>query len=174
MGYCPPSQRCNFVRSPRNQQDHARASRSGSDRMELFGATCQSFCSRRIAECSAYSGHSVQKLMELDRTVVLFDEIDDLVREREREPDSFGRFLTNSMLPKLAQLWKQRKIIYFVATNHIGYFDRAVTRSERFDALILVSPPSFDAKVKRLRDLLRRRTANGIEIQMDFSKRGSR
>jgi hypothetical protein len=91
-----------------------------------------------------------QKLMELDHTVVLFDEIDELVRERDMEPDAFGRFLTTSMLPKLAELWEQRKVIYFIATNHIEYFDRAVTRARRFDALIFVTPPSFSSKVKRI------------------------
>jgi hypothetical protein len=50
------------------------------------------------------------------------------------------------MLPRLAELWKGRKVMYFVATNHIEYFDRAVTRSERFDALIFMSPPSFAVK----------------------------
>jgi SpoVK/Ycf46/Vps4 family AAA+-type ATPase len=93
--------------------------------------------------------------MEIDRTVVLFDEIDELVREREDEHDAFGRFLTTSMLPKLAELWEQRKILYFVATNHIKYFDRAITRSQRFDALILVSPPSYHRKMERVEDLLK-------------------
>jgi len=96
-----------------------------------------------------------QKLMELDRAVVLFDEIDELVRERDIEPDQFGRFLTTSMLPRLAELWKGRKVMYFVATNHIGYFDRAVTRSERFDAIICISPPSFAAKEKELLRILK-------------------
>jgi hypothetical protein len=94
------------------------------------------------------------KLMELDRCVVLFDEIDELMRERETEPDAFGRFLTTSMLPKLAELWKEQRIIYFVATNHIGLFDRALTRSQRFDALIVVPPPAFAIKKKRLLHLL--------------------
>ena len=91
-----------------------------------------------------------QRLMELDHTVVLFDEIDELVRERDVEPDAFGRFLTTSMLPKLAELWKQRKVAYFIATNHIEYFDRAVTRAQRFDALIFVTPPSFEKKITKL------------------------
>lgn len=95
------------------------------------------------------------KLMELDRCVVLFDEVDELMREREMEPDAFGRFLTTSMLPKLAELWKHRKIVYFVATNHIGHFDQALTRSQRFDALILVPPPAFSVKIKRLIEILR-------------------
>ncbi len=94
------------------------------------------------------------KLMELDRCVVLFDEIDELMRERETEPDAFGRFLTTSMLPKLAELWKQRRILYFVATNHIRHFDQALTRSQRFDALILVPPPAFGAKKRRLLEIL--------------------
>lgn len=95
-----------------------------------------------------------KQLSELDHAVVLFDEIDELVRERDMEKDAFGRFLTTSMLPKLAQLWDERKILYFVATNHINYFDSAIIRSHRFDALILVSPPSFRSKIKELRDLL--------------------
>jgi hypothetical protein len=95
-----------------------------------------------------------KQLLEVDHAVVLFDEIDELVRERDMEKDAFGRFLTTSMLPKLAELWEKRKIIYFVATNHINYFDSAIIRSHRFDALILVSPPSFEAKQKKLQELL--------------------
>jgi len=95
-----------------------------------------------------------KQLSELDHAVVLFDEIDELVRERDMEKDAFGRFLTTSMLPKLAELWEARKVLYFVATNHINYFDSAIIRSHRFDALILVSPPSFEAKTKELNKLL--------------------
>jgi hypothetical protein len=95
-----------------------------------------------------------RQISELDHAVVLFDEIDELVRERDIEKDAFGRFLTTSMLPKLAELWEARKILYFVATNHINYFDSAIIRSHRFDALILVSPPSFRSKIEELERLL--------------------
>jgi SpoVK/Ycf46/Vps4 family AAA+-type ATPase len=95
-----------------------------------------------------------EKLKQLDRTVILFDEIDELVRAREKEHDAFGRFLTTSMLPKLAELWKRQKVIYFVATNYINFFDPAVTRAQRFDALVHVSPPSFNRKLRRLIKLL--------------------
>jgi hypothetical protein len=94
------------------------------------------------------------KLMQLDRTVILFDEIDELVRARGKEPDAFGRFLTTSMLPKLAELWKARKVIYFVATNDIRLFDPAVTRAQRFDASVHVAPPSFKSKLKRITKVL--------------------
>jgi hypothetical protein len=95
------------------------------------------------------------RLMEVDHAVILFDEIDELVREREREPDQFGRFLTTSMLPRLAELWKARKVIYFVATNHIEFFDRAITRSERFDAVVFLSPPTFDVKKDEILRILK-------------------
>lgn len=95
-----------------------------------------------------------KQIGELDHSVILFDEIDELVRERDIEKDAFGRFLTTSMLPKLAELWDDRKILYFVATNHINYFDSAIIRSHRFDALILVSPPSFRSKIAELERLL--------------------
>ena len=58
------------------------------------------------------------------------------------------------MLPKLAELWEQRRVIYFIATNHIEYFDRAVTRAQRFDALVFVAPPAFERKIDELQRLI--------------------
>lgn len=106
-----------------------------------------------------------KKLMELDHAVILFDEIDELVREREGdEADAFGRFLTTSMLPKLAELWKSRKVMYFIATNHITYFDRAITRSGRFDALFFISPPSYSAKIAELKRILKSDYRKTVDI----------
>src|SRR5208282_1778543 len=112
------------------------------------------FVAEGLTQVQKTADRIFKQLSELDHTVVLFDEIDELVREREMEEDAFGRFLTTSMLPKLAQLWEARKIFYFVATNHINYFDSAIIRSHRFDSLVLVSPPSFQTKVKHLKELL--------------------
>jgi ATPase family associated with various cellular activities (AAA) len=112
------------------------------------------FVAEGLTQVQKTADRIFKQILELDHTVVLFDEIDELVRERDIEKDAFGRFLTTSMLPKLAELWDARKILYFVATNHINYFDSAIIRSHRFDALILVSPPSFSAKIEELERLL--------------------
>jgi hypothetical protein len=112
------------------------------------------FVAEGLTQVQKTADRIFRQLSELDHIVVLFDEIDELVREREMEEDAFGRFLTTSMLPKLAELWEARKLLYFVATNHINYFDSAIIRSHRFDALMLVSPPSFTAKVEELTRLL--------------------
>jgi hypothetical protein len=88
-----------------------------------------------------------QQVMELDHCVVLFDEIDELLRDRGQvESDPFGRFLTTSMLPKLAKLWDQKRVLFFVNTNWIDLADPAIKRSQRFDASIFVPPPSFSKK----------------------------
>jgi hypothetical protein len=91
------------------------------------------------------------RLMELDRCVVLFDEIDELLRDRQSgDADPFGRFLTTSMLPKVARLWEQGRIIFFVATNDVSAADPAIKRSQRFDSAILVAPPSYEVKIGQL------------------------
>jgi len=94
------------------------------------------------------------RLMELDHCVVLFDEVDELLRERlGGDSDPFGRFLTTSMLPKVARLWEQRRVLFFVATNDIRHADRSIKRSQRFDAAILVGPSSFETKVGLMKEL---------------------
>jgi ATPase family associated with various cellular activities (AAA) len=95
------------------------------------------------------------RLMELDTCVVLFDEIDELLRNRQgQDADPFGRFLTTSMLPKVATLWEQGRILFFVATNDIAGADPAIKRSQRFDSAVFVAPPSFDVKISKLLELL--------------------
>ena len=93
-------------------------------------------------------------VMELDRCVVLFDEIDELLRDRSEESDPFGRFLTTSMLPKLARLWEQRRVLFFVNTNWIDRADPAIRRSQRFDATLFVPAPSLAHKIRSIQDSL--------------------
>jgi hypothetical protein len=71
------------------------------------------------------------------------------------------------MLPKLAELWKSQRILYFVATNHVALFDIAIIRSQRFDAIVFVPPPSFDRKKDRLTEIIR--GVSGRETRLDVS-----
>lgn len=59
------------------------------------------FVAEGLGEVQRTADRIFKQLSELDHAVVLFDEIDELVRERDVEEDAFGRFLTTSMLPKL-------------------------------------------------------------------------
>jgi hypothetical protein len=54
--------------------------------------------------------------------VVLFDEFDELVRERGSDAEAFSRSLTTAMLPKLANLRKRATLVFIIATNNIDSF----------------------------------------------------
>jgi hypothetical protein len=106
--------------------------------------------------------------MDLRRAVVFFDEMDALAQTREgddsqqlpanknkttqqvkQEPpdlDVTRQLLTTSMLPKLANLWDQKRVVFLMATNHKRQLDPAITRPNRFDLLLCVAPPLWKRK----------------------------
>jgi SpoVK/Ycf46/Vps4 family AAA+-type ATPase len=93
-------------------------------------------------------------LLDLAGVVVLFDEMDGLVRTRDEDDgnslDITSRFLTTSMLPKLTGLHDEKRIVFFMATNYQGQFDAAIKRPGRFDLLMCMWPPSWNNKLKKL------------------------
>jgi hypothetical protein len=88
-----------------------------------------------------------------ERIVVLLDEFDEMVRDRAHSTEFFSRFLTTAMLPKLATINKSRRIVFIVATNYIGNFDLAISRSGRFDRIIQIMPPTADEKLRKWSDV---------------------
>lgn len=89
-------------------------------------------------------------LEETERVVVLFDEFDELVRERgSSKAEPFSRLLTTAMLPKLASIHKRATLVFIIATNNIGEFDLAIKRPGRFDHVLQVMPPTFEAKMSK-------------------------
>jgi ATPase family protein associated with various cellular activities (AAA) len=96
-------------------------------------------------------------LQHLSKVIVLFDEMDALVQTRggvDQPLDVTSRFLTTSMLPKLASLHDNGKLIFFFATNYPENFDPAIKRPGRFDILLCVGPPNWKSKLEGLGKLL--------------------
>jgi adenylate kinase family enzyme len=94
-----------------------------------------------------------EDLEDLSGVVVFFDEMDALVRTREDEHvplDVMSRFLTTSMLPKLAKLHDDRRVVFFFATNYQEQFDPAIKRPGRFDILLCIGPPTWQSKLEAL------------------------
>jgi hypothetical protein len=83
-----------------------------------------------------------------EEIVVLLDEFDEMVREREVATDLLSRFLTTAMLPKLAAINRSRRIVFLLATNHIDNFDLAASRRGRFDMIVQVMPPTLQEKLR--------------------------
>jgi hypothetical protein len=89
-------------------------------------------------------------LNQTDSLVVLFDEFDELVREREsaKAEQPFSRLLTTAMLPKLAAIHRRGALVFIIATNDISGFDLAISREGRIDRVVQVLPPTYKAKMK--------------------------
>lgn len=86
-------------------------------------------------------------LEETERVVVLFDEFDELVKERvSADSQPFSRLLTTAMLPKLASIHKRATLVFIIATNNIAEFDLAIKRPGRFDRVLQIMPPTYEAK----------------------------
>jgi hypothetical protein len=99
-----------------------------------------------------------QALSKLTNAVILFDEFDSILLDRnKRDPDAIPRsvieFLTPGMLPKLKALndaSKLQRVSFVLATNFVDRLDSAVTRGGRFDAKHGVFPPDVVSRLGRL------------------------
>ncbi|HZU80449.1 MAG TPA: ATP-binding protein, partial [Acidimicrobiales bacterium] len=95
------------------------------------------------------------QLLELEDTVIFFDEMEALVHTRADTSGSFEqKFLTTSLLPKLQELADRAACLFFVATNHFDTIDRAAQRPGRFDFKLQILPPSYEEKLRLARDTL--------------------
>ncbi|HTU78096.1 MAG TPA: ATP-binding protein [Solirubrobacteraceae bacterium] len=107
-------------------------------------------------EASAKSVFS--RLLELRRVVVIFDECDELFRDRNpagatEQVRNISAFVTASMLPKLQDLHDRGKVLFFICTNHVAMMDQAVLRGGRMDHRIGVGPPDEDGRRSIVVDL---------------------
>jgi ATPase family associated with various cellular activities (AAA) len=97
-------------------------------------------------------------LRDLSRTVVFFDEMDAMLQRRvsgsgaeQKVQLTFEQqFLTTSMLPHLADLYDDGKVLFFVATNYGKTFDDAIIRPGRFDMLLFIGPPDWATKIESI------------------------
>jgi hypothetical protein len=104
---------------------------------------------RGMDQLHAETDRVFSMLAACQEIVVLFDEFDELVRDRDEGSESLSRFLTTAMLPKLTSLSKRRRIVYLLATNHVERFDPAIRRRGRFDLILPIMPPTHQAKEMR-------------------------
>jgi SpoVK/Ycf46/Vps4 family AAA+-type ATPase len=92
-------------------------------------------------------------LRHLKRTVVFFDEIDEMLRTRaeDKKPTGIGmlQFLIPGMLPKLQDLkeyGEKAGVILIIATNYYDRLDSAIVRAGRMDDKFLIPPPDENSR----------------------------
>ena len=93
---------------------------------------------------------SKQVSKKFKKTIFVFDEIDEFVVSRDNRADRETRFATTMMLPLFQELRdladKTKNFTFFVLTNHIERFDPAIKRKGRFDLILPLGPPDYQAR----------------------------
>eukprot|EP01040_Poterioochromonas_malhamensis_P011004 gene11004-11991_t len=100
------------------------------------------------------------RLNSLERTIILFDEIEEFCLDRENPTLGMeSRLLTTAMLTQLNDLRRKQSSIFIVATNRLRSFDSAVIRPGRFDMLLFVGTPNLSSRIQRLEKRLKSQTS---------------
>jgi SpoVK/Ycf46/Vps4 family AAA+-type ATPase len=118
-----------------------------------------SFIEKGLEAIESESQSLFERLQRIRRAVVLFDECDELFRDRNPTPDNeaartITAFVTASMLPKLQDLHDTGRVLFFICTNHVRAMDAAVLRGGRIDHRIAVGPPDESARRRILESLV--------------------
>jgi SpoVK/Ycf46/Vps4 family AAA+-type ATPase len=120
-----------------------------------------------------WAGRSERNLAEIfaaarrnSPCVLFFDEIDALGQKRSNlQFSSSLRNTVNQLLSELDSLGGNNDGIFVLgATNHPWDLDSALRRPGRFDRMLLVVPPDFDARVAILKYHLRDRPAGEVDV----------
>jgi SpoVK/Ycf46/Vps4 family AAA+-type ATPase len=107
-------------------------------------------------------------LEEQKNMVVLFDEIDHLLLDRESKEYSkltgIFQFITPGMLPKLQELREKHQIIFIIATNYAERIDGAITREGRLDRRVVLLPHDGEGRERVIKKELKLKGKNSTEL----------
>jgi len=113
----------------------------------------------------------------LKKTVILFDEVEELVESREggdkkevSPPEKYSRLLTTSMLPRIHRLRDLKQVVFIFATNRLESIDKAAARLGRFDIIKCVMPPNDEERYNILNSILHKYDATEEEKQLFLSE----
>jgi AAA+ superfamily predicted ATPase len=128
---------------------------------DMFTITPSDFVKNGIENSEASARTLFREISQLREAVVFFDEIDEMLRDRQEEKSqgtvAMLRFLIPGMLPKLQSLkqyGEKNKLILIVATNYMDRLDTAITRTGRIDEKFAIVPPDLQARYCLLQKLL--------------------
>ena len=112
--------------------------------------TVSDFLAEGGAQLEARAKDIFTVLMAQPDCVVLFDEIDHFLLDRDSDrygkQDTVFQFMTPGMLTKLNDLRRRQRCLFVVATNYEDRIDAAIKRTGRIDRSYLVLPPDADKR----------------------------
>ena len=98
-----------------------------------------------------------KRLVRMKKTVIFFDEVDQLVKSREKAGEKGSEssiWIVTALLPKFQELWAQKEIKFILATNNIEEVDTAMMRPGRIDAVLPMGAICWKDRLKVLRDAI--------------------
>jgi len=128
---------------------------------DLLTLSPSDFIEHSVDKIEEHSRNIFRDLMnpDLDKCIILMDEMDSLFRDRDKIPTgSTLAFVVPAFLPKLQDLRdhiKERNMAVFINTNYYELIDSAISRGGRIDYHLLVLPYSNEAKLELSRKFLR-------------------
>lgn len=141
----------------------------------LITITPSDFISHGEADIEGRAKSIFKTLEEQKNCVILFDEIDRLILDRDSsyylQQGDFYQFMTPSMLVKFKDLRTKEKSIFIVATNYAERIDSAIKRSGRIDEKYLINTLNLKQREKLIRKTLDKvKEANTAKtVKTDFT-----
>ena len=114
-----------------------------------------SFLADGLSNVAARIRYVFTRLMALDSAVILFDEIEEFGLDRETPGLSMeSRMLTTAMLTAINDLRRNKRSVFYIATNRLRAFDAAITRRGRFDMQLFVGTPNLESRLVQFQQKL--------------------
>lgn len=124
----------------------------------LITVTTSDFLAQGEAEVESRAKAVFRALEAQKDAVILFDEIDHFILDREsklyRDQHGIFQFMTPGMLTKLKDLRSKQQSIFILATNYAERIDNAAMRLGRIDDRFLILPPDRAQREKIFREEL--------------------
>lgn len=118
--------------------------------MRMITVTVSDFLGRGGAYVEARAKAIFQTLEAQFDTIILFDEIDTFLLDRDSarydKQDTLFQFLTPGMLTKINDLHKLGRSIFIIATNYANRIDPAIQRKGRIDQHYLLALPDRERR----------------------------
>ena len=132
---------------------------------KLITITPSDFLAGGSGEVEARAKAIFRCLNEQKDGVILFDEIDHFLLDREskeyQNQQGIFQFMTPGMLPKIKKLHDNKRSIFIIATNYEERIDPAIKRKGRIDISCALMPPAFKQRYKIINNILSKKTVTG-------------
>lgn len=107
----------------------------------------------------------LERLFQLEHTVVFFDEFEYLGRKRSDQVVPTDA-VTAELLREMSAVQPGGRMLIVCATNHVGMLDRALLRPGRFDIVLPVGLPDASDRAALLRFFLQRHRCGALDLDV--------